>query len=89
MKILAITFKELTIVLRDRTALLLMLVAPLALTLVMNFAFGRASSGSLSQINVVIVNHDDGTLGQTFVDFMQSEALSDLVHATASELSTA
>jgi ABC-2 type transport system permease protein len=82
-KILAITLKELTLVLRDRTALLLRLVAPLALTLVMNFAFsGLAGGAGLAQINVVIVNGDDGALGQALVDLLQSEALSDLLNPT-------
>ena len=78
-KILAFTFKELLIITRDRTALLLMIAAPLALTLVMSFAFSRANSGGLPQISVVVVNEDGGAIGQAFVDLMQSDALKELV----------
>ena len=86
-KILAFTLKELLIITRDRTALLLMIAAPLALTLVMSFAFSRVNTGGLSQIDVVIVNDDGGdpstssgqSLGQAFVDLMQSDALKELV----------
>jgi linearmycin/streptolysin S transport system permease protein len=78
-KILAFTFKELLIITRDRMALLLMIAAPLALTLVMSFAFSRANSGGLPQISVVVVNQDGGAIGQAFVDLMQSDALKELV----------
>jgi ABC-2 type transport system permease protein len=84
-KILAFTLKELAIVARDRTALLLMIAAPIALTLVMTFAFGRVTGGGISQLGVAVVNNDEGEIGQAFVEMIQSEALSDLVKPTILE----
>ncbi len=82
MKVIAMTLKEVRLVLRDRTALLLLLVAPLALTLVMGFAFSRVNQGGLAQIQVVVVNQDEGDLGQTLVRVLQSSELSDLLATT-------
>ncbi|MBI4770114.1 MAG: ABC transporter permease [Chloroflexi bacterium] len=84
-KILAITRKEVTIILRDRTALLLMLVAPLGLTLVMNFAFSGVSgqNAGLRQIPVAVVNADEGELGRALVEAFRSPALSELLAVSA------
>ena len=81
-KILVIMVKELTVIARDRTALLLMIVAPLGLTAVMAFAFSGLNTGALSQIDVVVVNQDEGDLGQAFVNLLQSDALKELVNPT-------
>ncbi len=81
-KILVIMIKELTVVARDRTALLLMIVAPLGLTAVMAFAFSGLNTGALSPIDVVVANQDEGDLGQAFVNLLQSEALKELVNPT-------
>ncbi|MBN1887357.1 MAG: ABC transporter permease [Thermoflexales bacterium] len=83
MKILAITLKELTIVVRDWVALVVMLVAPLALALVMNFAFSGIMQGSgLSPIPVRIVNQDEGEIGQAIVDAFHSDELRELLVPT-------
>ena len=82
MKVLAITFKEVLIVLRDRMTLLLLLAAPLALTLVMSFAFSRVSQGGIGQIRVAVVNQDEGDLGQALTGLLQSSDLSDLLIVT-------
>jgi ABC-2 type transport system permease protein len=46
MKVLAITLKDVLVVLRDRTALWRLLAAPLALALVLAFAFSRVNQAS-------------------------------------------
>jgi ABC-2 type transport system permease protein len=83
MKVIAITLKELTLILRDRAALLLLLVAPLALTLVMSFAFSSLNTASgMSSVSLVIVNQDEGDLGKMLVAVLTSPDLSDLLAPT-------
>jgi ABC-2 type transport system permease protein len=82
-KALAIARKDLLMTFRDRAGLLLMLVAPLALTLVVAFAFGSGSSdtGGISQIPILVVNQDAGSYGQFLVEAFQSEQIKNLVQA--------
>jgi ABC-2 type transport system permease protein len=82
MKILQIAIKDLLIAFRDRTGLLLMLVAPLVLTLGMALVSGRLTGGSgsgLANIPVTVVNRDDGTFGAELETAFSSEALADLL----------
>jgi ABC-2 type transport system permease protein len=81
-KILLIGWKDVTLAFRDRAALILMLVAPFALTLGMGFITGRMSGGSemgLSDIPVVLVNEDGGQLGNALVSLFRSQELATLV----------
>jgi ABC-2 type transport system permease protein len=83
-KILSIAWKDLITTFRDPSALVLMLVTPLALTLAMAFAFGgfgdRGAGGTgLSGIPVVVVNHDRGELGAQLVELLQSDELDELL----------
>ena len=45
-------------------------------------AFGSSSSSGISQIQVILVNQDDGQFGKALVDLFQSADLADLVAAT-------
>ena len=83
-KIVNIAWKDLVTTFRDPSALVLMLVTPLALTLAMAFAFGGfsddgAAGTGLSDIPVAVVNHDDGELGAGLVALLESEELGDLL----------
>ncbi len=82
-KILAIGWKDVTLVLRDRAALILMLAAPFVLTLGMGFVTGRFSgtdaTTGLADISVIIVNGDDGELGAALVNVLNAEELADLL----------
>ena len=81
-KILLIGRKDLTLAFRDRAALILMLVAPFALTLGLGFITGRLSGGSnsgLGDIPVVLVNQDGGQLGDALVNVFRSQELASLV----------
>jgi len=93
-KILAIGWKDLSLVLRDRAALVLMLLAPFALTLALGFVTGRFSganqSAGLRDIPVVLVNADDGQLGQALVDVFNRPDLADLLApSTAADAASA
>jgi ABC-2 type transport system permease protein len=83
MKILTIALKDLLIVTRDRGGFALMLIAPLALTLVVSFAFGGLGGGTggtgLADIPVAIVDLDGGTFSLTLVDVFYDDDLSNLV----------
>jgi len=84
-KILVIGWKDFTLIIRDRAALLLMLAAPFVLTLGLGFVSGRfsgARSSSLSDIPLVIVNQDTGQLGTALVNVFSSSDLAGLVTPT-------
>lgn len=84
-KFFIIAFKDIRLVFRDKSALLLMLLAPFVLTLGLGALSGRFSGGSstgVSDIPVVIVNEDTGELGSTLIDVFHSSELEDLVAPT-------
>ncbi len=81
-KSLLIALKDLTLAFRDVGGLLLMLLAPFALTVGIGLVTGRFSGDSstgLSQIPVVLVNHDEGDLGRVLVETFASADLADLL----------
>lgn len=84
-KIFLIGWKDLTLAFRDRAALILMLAAPFLLTLGLGFVTGSFSSSSgsgLSNIPVVLVNLDGGSLGNGLVALFQSSDMASLVAPT-------
>lgn len=86
-KVILIGLKDLQIAFRDRAGLILMLLAPFVLTLGMGFVTGRFSGNAnsgLSDIPVIIVNQDEGTLGQTLTDVFMSAELAALLEPTSS-----
>jgi ABC-2 type transport system permease protein len=85
-KLLLIGIKDLKLIFRDRAALTFMLLAPFLLTIGMGFVTGRFSGGStgISDIPVVIVNLDQGDLGNALEDLFNSEELSGLMEPGAS-----
>ena len=75
-KVVRIGFKDLRIIFRDRTALIMMLLAPLVLTVAMGFVTGSFSDDNNSgpvQIAVVVTNHDRDRLGQELVAVLQDQ----------------
>jgi ABC-2 type transport system permease protein len=81
-KALLIGWKDLRLVSRDRAALMLILAAPFLLTLGMGLVTGRFSGSSnsgLQEIPVVIVNQDDGQLGEALLDVFRSPDLEALL----------
>jgi len=82
-KIFLLGWKDLTLAFRDRTALILMLLAPFALTLGLGLVTGGFSSNSnasgLSSIPLMLVNQDEGQLGGELVKLFQSADLASLV----------
>ena len=80
--ILNIAWKDLIVLFRDPGALALLLLAPFALTLAMSAAFGRDGNPGISDIPVLIVNHDTGKFGELLVEVMASEELAELISPT-------
>jgi ABC-2 type transport system permease protein len=70
MKTLAIALKDTLTRFRDRNAILLMIAAPLLISLVMGAAFGGqgAAASPISEIPLIIVNADKDGLGADFDD---------------------
>jgi ABC-2 type transport system permease protein len=85
-RLFLIGIKDLKLMFRDRAALTFMLLAPFLLTIGMGFVTGRFSGGStgLSDIPVVIVNLDQGDLGNALEDLFNSEELAELMEPSAS-----
>jgi ABC-2 type transport system permease protein len=85
-KLFLIGIKDLNLMFRDRAALTFMLLAPFLLTIGMGFVTGRFSGGTtgISDIPVVIVNLDQGDLGNALEDLFNSDDLSELMEPTAS-----
>jgi ABC-2 type transport system permease protein len=85
-KLFLIGIKDLTLIFRDRAALIFMLLAPFLLTIGMGFVTGRFSGGSsgISDIPVIIVNLDQEQLGDALAEVFSSEELTDLMEPTAS-----
>jgi ABC-2 type transport system permease protein len=80
-KLWIIGWKDLRLTFRDRSALIFMLLAPFLLTLGLGLVSGRfsGSSSGLNSIPVVIVNQDEGQLGDELVKLFQSDDLADLL----------
>lgn len=86
-KFILIALKDLKLSFRDTVALVMMLLAPFALTLGMGAVTGRfsgSSSTGLSDIPVIIVNQDGGELGNALSDLWSSRELADLIAPAAS-----
>ena len=80
-KLLLIALKDIRMIFRDRSALVLMLLAPFLLTIGMGAITGRFSGSStgIGDIPVTIVNQDEGELGEALVELFQSEDLATLL----------
>jgi ABC-2 type transport system permease protein len=76
-KILNICQKDLAVILRDKGALVLMLLAPILLTLAMGAVTGsfsgRQSNTGISDIPVMILNQDQGQAGAAIVAGLKSQ----------------
>ncbi|MDX1615592.1 MAG: hypothetical protein R3300_14870, partial [Candidatus Promineifilaceae bacterium] len=91
-KILAIGWKDLLIIYRDRAAWIMMLAAPLVLTVAMGFvtgSFGDDDNSGPQQIGAVIVNQDVGQVAAGLVETLQAEELAGLLAPTTAPSATA
>jgi ABC-2 type transport system permease protein len=77
-KLWILTLKEIRLTFRDRGLIITMLVTPLVITLVIAGAFGNGGSG-LSDIPVLLINKDEGFLGEELVDVFAMEKIASLV----------
>jgi len=81
-KLFLIAIKDLRLIFRDRSALVLMLLAPFVLSIGMGALTGGFSGDNetgVSNIPVLLLNQDEGVLGQALVDVFTSSELDDLV----------
>ena len=81
-KLFLVALKDLRLIFRDRSALVLMLLAPFVLAIGMGALTGAFSGGNdsgISHIPVIIVNQDEGELGEALEDVFQSSELDELV----------
>ena len=81
-KLFIIAVKDLTLIFRDPTALVLMLLAPYLLSIGMGALTGRFTGGGatgISGIPVAIVNQDEGILGEILIEIMESPDLEELL----------
>ena len=90
-KILQIGWKDLRVIFRDRAALILMLLAPFFLALGLGLVTGQLGNpnGGLSTVPVIVVNQDDGRLGQELVDLLTTPEMQDLLDASQMDNSQA
>jgi len=89
MKILAIAWKDLRSTLRNRPALVMMLVAPMALAALLGFAFGGGTGGfEIAATKVVVANQDAGgaepgqNAGAAIQEVLTSKDLADVLETT-------
>ena len=91
-KLILIGLKDVKLIFRDRAALTFMLLAPFLLTIGLGFVtgqMGRSSTSGLAAIPVLVVNQDDGQLGQALADLLRSEDLAGLLLPTLAADATA
>ena len=84
-KLFIIALKDLKLIFRDPTALIMMLLAPFLITLGMGLITGRFSANTnsgISNIPVAIVNQDEGELGKALEAVFSSDELADLLEPT-------
>ncbi len=87
-KLFLIALKDLRLIFRDPSALVMMLLAPFLLTIGMGALTGRFSGGggsAFSDVPVEIVNMDQGMLGEALVEIFTSAELAELVAPTVSD----
>ncbi len=92
-KILRIGWKDVLVLLGDRAALLLIIGGPLVLTLGLGLvtgSFSATDNSGISQIQVLVVNEDEGALGEALLETMTSDDLASLLAVqTSTNLATA
>lgn len=85
-KLFQIALKDVRLIFRDRSALILMLLAPFLLTIGMGAVTGRFSGGTdnggITDIPLIIVNEDEGQLGDALVEMFTSVDLDQLLEIT-------
>jgi ABC-2 type transport system permease protein len=74
--VLAIALKDLRQRMRDRSAIVLGFLAPVAVAALISVAFGSAGS---FHANVAVVDHDGGPVAAGFTSFVQGPELADLL----------
>ena len=79
-----ITLKDTLIRFRDRSGLLMNLIAPLVLAAIMGAAFSNFSGDAppITDIPIILINQDEGELGENFATIFADDQLANLVALT-------
>jgi ABC-2 type transport system permease protein len=84
-KLFRLAYKEILVTFRDIGAIVTMLLTPLLLTLAIAAAFGTGGDAVLSDIPVLIVNHDQGVFSEEIIKAFQNQNDAGLVEVQISE----
>lgn len=82
MRILSIAFKDLLITLKDRKALALILLMPIALIFVLGMGLSsmfKQNGVEIKKFDVAFVNRDNGEIADHFKEFMESEEIKKMI----------
>lgn len=90
-KVFYIAIKDFSILLADRSAFVMLIFAPIILTLGMGFVTGAFSDDDKNVLNLSIafINQDEGNFGDTMLSVFQSESFSSLLTINQMEESDA
>ena len=91
MKIIYIGFKDLLITLRDKKALALLILMPIALIFVLGLGLNNAfnSSTEIEKFDVAISDYDNGQYAKEFKDFLKSKEIKKIISLKEMKESTA
>lgn len=92
MKLLSIAFKDFLTTLRDKQALALIILMPLALILVLGMGLSSMFSNnglSIKKFDVAIINEDKGEISKQLEDFFKSEEINKMITLKTFEKSEA
>lgn len=85
MKSLAIALKDTKILIRDRTALLILIAMPLTIIAILGMALGGIWNGeaAINKFDVAVVDHDGGNVSEVFVnDILGSADMKKMINVT-------
>lgn len=81
-----IVLKDLRRRMRSPVAVLLMMLIPLAMTLIIGLVFGRSGTVELPRIKVLLVDRDGGIFGRFIRDSMRQDRLAELIDLESVEM---
>jgi ABC-type multidrug transport system, permease component len=74
MKLINVALLKIRLTLKDRTAFIWMLIAPLIFVFVLNIAYGRGQGSSEVKYPISIVNNDEGSYSAKLIDMLRGDS---------------